>query len=87
MHIGKDKIIHAQVCAIISLFVALIAGALKAPVLTAALCGYLCALGTGLGKEYGDKVNPYNKWDWYDVLADIVGSILGALIGAIILVI
>lgn len=86
MKLGKDKILHISTCAGIALFVAIIAGVLNAPVIVAALCGYLCALGTGLGKEYGDKVNPYNKWDWYDVLADICGSLLGALLGTIILI-
>lgn len=87
MHLGKDKILHIQVCAAIALVVALIAGILHAPVAASAICGYMASISAGLGKEYGDKVNPNNKWDWEDVLADIIGGMSGALLAAIILLI
>lgn len=32
------------------------------------------ALGASLGKEYGDKMSPGNKWDWKDILADLAGD-------------
>lgn len=33
------------------------------------------ALGASLGKEYGDKMSPGNKWDWKDILADLAGIV------------
>lgn len=77
---------HFSVCGIIALFVAIIAGVLNAPVFVSAMCGFACGMGTGLGKEYGDKVNPYNIWDWEDVIADTIGSVCGALVAAILLI-
>jgi hypothetical protein len=50
------------------------------------LAGLLTAMGTGVGKEYGDKINPYNKWDWCDILADLIGTIVGITIGIIIII-
>ena len=35
------------------------------------------ALGASLGKEYGDKMSPGNKWDWKDILADLAGIVAG----------
>ena len=29
------------------------------------------AISANLGKEFGDKINPYNDWDWFDVIASI----------------
>lgn len=46
-----------------------------------AVGGFLASIGTGFGKEYGDDVNPYNTWDWKDVLFDAIGALTGALIG------
>lgn len=37
------------------------------------------ALGASLGKEYGDKMSPGNKWDWKDILADLAGIVAGYL--------
>ena len=36
-------------------------------------------LGASLGKEYGDKMSPGNKWDWKDILADLAGIVAGYL--------
>ena len=46
--------------------------------------GFISAMGAGLGKEYGDKINPYNKWDWYDVLADFLGALAGSGLTALL---
>lgn len=41
--------------------------------------GVSFALGASLGKEYGDKMSPSNKWDWKDILADLAGIVAGYL--------
>ncbi|MBO6271461.1 hypothetical protein J6O48_01635 [bacterium] len=52
-----------------------------------AISGFSVAFAAGLGKEYGDKVNPNNKWDWYDILADVLGSLIGVIIPILIKII
>ena len=42
--------------------------------------GILFGLGASLGKEYGDSKAVGNKWDWYDIIADIDGLIIGGTI-------
>lgn len=36
------------------------------------------AIGLAIGKEYGDSKAIGNKWDWYDILADIIGIVIGS---------
>ena len=38
------------------------------------------AVGLSVGKEYGDSKAPGNKWDWYDILADVIGIVIGLLL-------
>jgi hypothetical protein len=38
------------------------------------------ALGLGVGKEYGDSACPNNKWDWWDILADVLGIAFGLIL-------
>lgn len=40
----------------------------------------LLSIGLALGKEYGDKCCPSNKWDWRDIIADAIGLIIGTII-------
>ena len=40
----------------------------------------MCGSAAGLAKEYADKVNPNNKWDWKDIIADYCGIGLAAVI-------
>lgn len=66
-----DKLLHF----IISLLATFIATSLisflgEAPAL---IGGSLLAIGLGLGKEYGDSKAPGNKWDWWDIAADLLG--------------
>lgn len=41
-------------------------------------------VGLAIGKEYGDSKSPNNKWDWWDILADVIGIIVGTGIRHII---
>lgn len=86
MNLGKDKYMHAAVCAIIAICSVVLLYMCKATLLTANIGGLLTAMSAGFAKEYGDKCNPNNKWDWQDVLADLIGSIIGLLLITLILV-
>lgn len=82
MLIPKDKLKHILVCTIIAMSVMALLCVIHSSLLVAIISSTLCALFAGIGKEYGDKVNPYNKWDWRDLVADTVGAIMGSLIGS-----
>ena len=86
MRISKDKKLHFTCCMLIALVTTILIG-LVSNWYAGSLAGLLTAMGTGVGKEYGDKINPYNKWDWYDILADFLGTIVGILIGITTLII
>lgn len=77
-NIGSDKYMHFGVCAIVALLVGLFGIVLNMTPIMVAYCGFIAAMGAGLGKEYGDKVNPNNRWDWKDVLADFIGAVVGS---------
>ena len=75
MKIPKDKILHFLVCMGATIGVGdlcLFLGAIPSY-----LCGFLFSLGLGLGKEYGDSKASGNKWDWWDILADVLGALAG----------
>lgn len=74
--IQKDKYMHAAVCAAITLLTVILFAVMHESILAASIAGFLTAMAAGLAKEYGDSCNPYNKWDWYDVVADAAGSII-----------
>ncbi len=86
MIITKDKKLHFICCMLIALATTILIGSLS-NWYVGGLAGLLTAMGTGVGKEYGDKINPYNKWDWYDILADLIGTIAGISIGMLALII
>ena len=80
--IGQDKFLHAGVCFLATVVVAVSmfflgeAGAI--------LCGAWFALGLGLGKEYGDSKAQGNRWDWMDIVADAIGILVA--VGIVLLV-
>ena len=79
---GKDKVLHACVCFIATVIVSIATYWIGET--GSILCGALFALGLGLGKEYGDSKASGNKWDWWDILADLVGiglAVLSVFIG------
>lgn len=84
MKIAKDKKIHFSVCAISAVAMMVFMRILSSPLDVAVLSSQICSIFLGVGKEYGDKVNQNNHWDWYDLLADVVGALFGSLIGCLL---
>ena len=80
MRVPKDKLRHFAVCCAISVCAMVLFRAIAAPIGVASLASLLISLCLGVGKEYGDMVNPYNKWDWKDLLADVIGAIVGTAV-------
>lgn len=79
-----DKMKHfLACCAVAALASSLEAGAGASPLLSA-MAGFLSGTAIGVGKEYGDRCAPGNRWDWSDIAADVAGSLAGACVGAIV---
>lgn len=83
----KDKYLHFGACAFVSVAITVVLILIGTSWFAALLGGFYAGMAAGLGKEYGDKVNPTNRWDWQDVLADLVGSVAGSVIGLLALLI
>lgn len=83
MKIGKDKIQHMAVCAQIAAASAYTVKTVGAPSIPACVAGFISGMSAGVGKEYGDKKAPGNKWDWLDIAADALGSLIGSIAGFI----
>ena len=69
---GIDKLYHFSICFIISFVV----GIVMLPITTLfgiMFSSFMCGSAAALAKEYADKVNPNNKWDWKDIIADYCG--------------
>lgn len=81
--IPKDKRLHFGYSYIIAFICGLISLTLNMNVIQIFYSGFTISCAAGFGKEYGDKINPYNHWDWYDILADVIGAALG--IGSILI--
>jgi len=84
MRIDKNNWIHFTCCMLIALVVSIVLGMLS-NWYVGALAGLSTAIGTGVGKEFGDM--KATNWNWYDILSDIVGAFVGAIIGIIIILI
>ena len=80
----KDKILHFLACAALTFLTMGLFFVVNSPYYYAALAGILVSTAAAWGKEYGDKVNPNNKWDWYDVFADSIGTIIGLIVGSML---
>lgn len=79
----NDKLLHIAVCSLVAVIAAVItylADKCADKALTLAVVGCICALSIGIGKEFGDSVNPNDYWDWWDILADVVGMVVGAIL-------
>ena len=66
----NDKLKHFIVCFIVTA----IAGS----------HGAAAAMGAGITKEWCDSHQPDNKWDWWDIAADVAGIIAGLTVRQII---
>jgi uncharacterized protein YfiM (DUF2279 family) len=84
MKVASDKIKHLVVCVIVGFMASALEAAYGANYTQSFFAGYMAGIAIGVGKEYGDKCNPYNKWDWQDIGADALGSIVGAAVGALV---
>lgn len=49
-----------------------------------AIINPMFSLGLCIGKEYGDKCCPSNKWDWRDMLANGIGWAVGTTINILL---
>lgn len=83
MIIGTDKFQHFSVCAEIAAATAYTIKNCGAPSIASCASGFIAGMSAGLGKEYGDKNAPGNKWDWIDIVADTIGSAVGCVAGFI----
>lgn len=68
-HIGSDKVMHVETCALISVTAKRSSGS--------AVIGAAVAFVVGLLKEAYDAATG-EPFDWKDVAADAVGAVLGA---------
>lgn len=80
----KDKILHFLVCAVITFVVTLLFFIANATFVISALAGVIASTAAGWGKEFGDKVNPNNKWDWKDIIADSLGTLFGIIVSSLL---
>lgn len=76
-----DKVLHFLACLTATVITGL--ATFKLGMWPSIIAGSLFALGLGLGKEYGDSKASGNKWDWWDIVADVLG--IGAGIGSLVL--
>lgn len=80
MKIQKDKVIHFAICCIVAVCAMVFFRLIASPLNVAVVASLIIGLALGVGKEYGDQANPYNKWDWFDLLADALGAVVGTLV-------
>lgn len=83
MEIKKDKIKHFFACLVVALMASFIEAVCGASYLLSIVTGIIAGCAVGIGKEYGDKCSPGNKWDWCDIGADLMGAIVGAALGSL----
>lgn len=79
----KDKVLHFSACAFVAVLASVFALALSATWQCGMLLAVYSGMAAGLGKEFADHLNPNNRWDWWDVVADVCGALTGALIGTL----
>lgn len=84
MKVSRDKILHFAVCAVVALILAIVIALLSKDFLCSAVAGIYSGTAIGVGKEYGDYKAVGNRWDWYDMVADILGAIAGAAAGGLL---
>lgn len=83
MRINQDHYKHFGVCLAVAFSAASIEAGCGATLIQSFVAGMIAGGAIGVGKEYGDKCAPGNKWDWSDISADMVGSVIGAAVGSL----
>lgn len=83
MKIPKDKIKHFTVCFLVAFTASAAESWCGASYLHSAMAGFIAGEAIGVGKEYGDKCAPGNRWDWQDILADTAGAAFGCIAGSL----
>lgn len=78
---NKGDLMHIIICTVVSMVMMLIMWLLLSPLAAAITSSILCSLALGVGKEFGDSVNPNNKWDWKDFGRDLLGAVIGTSVG------
>lgn len=76
--IGVDKYIHFGACQLLAWAVSKTVEAFL-PQPYALMAGFATALAVGLGKEFYDRRQPGNRFDWLDIKADVLGACVGAI--------
>ena len=74
-HIPWDKFLHFSVSAGATFLIGIVTFFMG--MRDSMIASGLFSLGLGLGKEYGDSKAKGNKWDWWDIVADVVGIACG----------
>lgn len=84
MKIHPDHIKHFIVCLAVAFSASSIEAGFGAYYGQSFIAGMIAGGAIGVGKEYGDKCAPGNKWDWSDITMDMVGSAVGAALGSLL---
>lgn len=74
---------HFGVCLIVAFTASFIEAECGASYWQAFVAGIIAGGAIGVGKVYGDKCAPGNKWDWSDIIADMAGAVIGSAIGSL----
>lgn len=72
--VGRDKLLHALVSAILALAVKVLLMVCCVPYAWAAALAIIITIAVGIWKETQDKT-----FDWKDLAADVVGAIVGGV--------
>lgn len=83
----KDKILHFSASAALVIIMMTIFFICNSNWVLAALAGTAVSATAGITKEYADSLNPNNKWDWKDIIADALGISAGLLISSLLWII
>ena len=83
MKIKSAHLKHFIVCLAISFAASLIEALCLASISQSFIAGIIAGGAIGVGKEYGDKCAPRNKWDWNDIAADMAGAVIGSALGSL----